>query len=148
MQCAGPDNIGIWQYYGNGLSKAGESCGLDTEPAEGKQPDVGEAVPADDGGSSPPSESTSVSPPASESEASTTESEAQAEPSDTGSDDVAPTESGAEVEPTVSDDEAEASPTDGESHLPVLSNSKERRLTFCQRRGGHKHGRYGRPRVR
>ena len=52
LQCAGPDNVNIWQYYGNSLSAAGEACGFDTEPLDGEQDDVGPATPADsdDGG--------------------------------------------------------------------------------------------------
>ena len=52
LQCAGPDNDDIWQYYGRSLSKVGETCGLVTEPLSGEQEDVGPAVAAGAAGSS------------------------------------------------------------------------------------------------
>ncbi|KAI1143543.1 hypothetical protein F5Y05DRAFT_408988 [Hypoxylon sp. FL0543] len=54
LQCAGPDNQDIWQYYGGTLTKDATSCGLSTTPLSGKQPDVGPAVPASGGSSSTP----------------------------------------------------------------------------------------------
>ena len=52
IQCAGPDNVGIWQYYGDTLSDVGEKCDLATEPEDGKKDDVGPAIPAETAGSS------------------------------------------------------------------------------------------------
>lgn len=52
LQCAGPDNVVIWQYYGDTLSAAGEKCDLDTKPADGKQNDVAPAISAEAGASS------------------------------------------------------------------------------------------------
>ncbi|KAF2179498.1 hypothetical protein K469DRAFT_674040 [Zopfia rhizophila CBS 207.26] len=40
IQCAGPDNVNIWRYYGGTLGAAGSECGLSTTPLSGKQPDV------------------------------------------------------------------------------------------------------------
>ncbi|KAL1880058.1 hypothetical protein Daus18300_001421 [Diaporthe australafricana] len=44
LQCAGPDNEDIWQYYGDSIETAAASCGLDTEPLSGEQDAVGTAV--------------------------------------------------------------------------------------------------------
>lgn len=44
LQCSGPDNYDIWKMYGRTLGTVGASCGLSTEPAAGKQEDVGPAV--------------------------------------------------------------------------------------------------------
>ncbi|KAL1595649.1 hypothetical protein SLS60_009338 [Paraconiothyrium brasiliense] len=54
LQCAGPDNVDIWKYYGGSLSTAAGKCdGLDTEPKSGKQDDVGDAKhPGDSTGAS------------------------------------------------------------------------------------------------
>ncbi|KAH7132272.1 hypothetical protein B0J11DRAFT_221983 [Dendryphion nanum] len=49
IQCSGPDNYNIWRYYGFTLTPAGTSCGLETTPKSGKQPDVPPA-----GSSGPP----------------------------------------------------------------------------------------------
>ncbi|KAI1107859.1 hypothetical protein F4804DRAFT_328887 [Jackrogersella minutella] len=57
IQCSGPDNQDIWQYYGTSLSKDASACGLSTTPLSGPQPDVGAAIPA--GSSSSGGESTS-----------------------------------------------------------------------------------------
>ncbi|KAI0898441.1 hypothetical protein F4806DRAFT_458399 [Annulohypoxylon nitens] len=46
LQCSGPDNQDIWQYYGTTLTKDASPCGLSTTPLSGTQPDVGEAIPA------------------------------------------------------------------------------------------------------
>ncbi|KAI1083135.1 hypothetical protein F5B20DRAFT_528709 [Whalleya microplaca] len=46
LQCSGPDNEDIWQYYGNTLTKSAQPCGLSTTPLTGDQPDVGAAVAA------------------------------------------------------------------------------------------------------
>lgn len=35
LQCAGPNNVNIWRYYGATLSTAGAKCGLPTEPSSG-----------------------------------------------------------------------------------------------------------------
>ncbi|KAL5391430.1 hypothetical protein DPSP01_001298 [Paraphaeosphaeria sporulosa] len=44
LQCAGPDNVDIWKYYGGSLTTAAGKCsGLETEPRSGKQEDVGDA---------------------------------------------------------------------------------------------------------
>jgi hypothetical protein len=39
LQCAGPDDVNIWRYYGGTLGKAGAACGLDTQPRAGPQSD-------------------------------------------------------------------------------------------------------------
>ncbi|KAI0842196.1 hypothetical protein F5Y06DRAFT_259228 [Hypoxylon sp. FL0890] len=52
LQCAGPDNQDIWQYYGTTLTKDATPCGLSTTPLSGKQPDVGPVVSAGSGSSS------------------------------------------------------------------------------------------------
>ncbi|TLD34023.1 hypothetical protein PspLS_01103 [Pyricularia sp. CBS 133598] len=46
LQCSGPDNHGIWSFYGNSVGSFGRACGLSTTPLSGKQPDVPEAIPA------------------------------------------------------------------------------------------------------
>ncbi|KAI1448091.1 hypothetical protein F5Y02DRAFT_334354 [Annulohypoxylon stygium] len=46
LQCSGPDNQDIWQYYGTTLTKDASPCGLSTTPLSGTQPDVGAAIPA------------------------------------------------------------------------------------------------------
>ncbi|KAI2471196.1 hypothetical protein F4781DRAFT_127896 [Annulohypoxylon bovei var. microspora] len=46
LQCSGPDNQDIWQYYGTTLTKDASACGLSTTPLSGTQPDVGAATPA------------------------------------------------------------------------------------------------------
>ncbi|KAI0851535.1 hypothetical protein F5Y00DRAFT_12179 [Daldinia vernicosa] len=103
LQCAGPDNEDIWQYYGNALTKSASSCGLSTSPLSGEQPDVGPAVPA--GSSSATSASESASPTASatatsKSEASETEAPTLTEvPTETptGAPTETPTEAPTEV---------------------------------------------------
>ncbi|KAJ4300941.1 hypothetical protein N0V90_003030 [Kalmusia sp. IMI 367209] len=82
LQCAGPDNVDIWKYYGGTLTSNAGKCGLDTEPLSGKQADVGEAKhPGDSAGTSSAASSSSVptstadavsEPPASSAEASST----------------------------------------------------------------------------
>ncbi|KAF2793768.1 hypothetical protein K505DRAFT_325252 [Melanomma pulvis-pyrius CBS 109.77] len=62
LQCAGPDNDNIWQYYGRSLSTVGEKCGLSTTPLSGEQPDVGPAVAAGAASSSAPVSSTTPAP--------------------------------------------------------------------------------------
>ncbi|MBE3042206.1 hypothetical protein IMZ48_06425 [Candidatus Bathyarchaeota archaeon] len=52
IQCAGPENVGIWQYYGDTLSDVGQKCDLATKPEDGMKDDVGPAIPAQTGGSS------------------------------------------------------------------------------------------------
>ncbi|KKY32897.1 putative dynactin arp1 p25 subunit [Diaporthe ampelina] len=44
LQCAGPDNEDIWQWYGDSLEAAAASCDLDTEPLSGQQESVGAAA--------------------------------------------------------------------------------------------------------
>ncbi|ORY55476.1 uncharacterized protein BCR38DRAFT_124869 [Pseudomassariella vexata] len=44
LQCSGPDNENIWQYYGTTLKTAAASCGLSTTPLSGEQDAVGEAI--------------------------------------------------------------------------------------------------------
>ncbi|CAO2649196.1 Nn.00g101450.m01.CDS01 [Neocucurbitaria sp. VM-36] len=44
LTCSGPDNFNIWRYYGGSLSTIGTTCGLETEPKSGKQPDPSEVV--------------------------------------------------------------------------------------------------------
>ncbi|KAH7348229.1 hypothetical protein BKA66DRAFT_447332 [Pyrenochaeta sp. MPI-SDFR-AT-0127] len=58
LQCAGPDNFNIWRMYGNTLSAAGATCGLETQPKSGKQPDVGPAVHVGGSSSAAPAAST------------------------------------------------------------------------------------------
>ncbi|KAI0382022.1 hypothetical protein F5Y04DRAFT_56133 [Hypomontagnella monticulosa] len=88
LQCAGPDNVNIWQYYGNTLSRTASTCGLSTTPLSGKQPDVGPAIPA---GSGSASSSSSSAPPSSSSttegttQTSVTEPTSAPEPTNTDS---------------------------------------------------------------
>ena len=35
LSCAGPDNYDIWQYYGDSVTKAADTCDLDATPAGG-----------------------------------------------------------------------------------------------------------------
>ncbi|KAF2441072.1 hypothetical protein P171DRAFT_475517 [Karstenula rhodostoma CBS 690.94] len=78
LQCAGPDNVDIWKYYGRSLATAaGECSGLDTEPKSGKQEDVGDAK--HPGGSSDASSAVSSSAPTSTAEAVTEPSSSAAE---------------------------------------------------------------------
>ncbi|SPO06367.1 uncharacterized protein DNG_09056 [Cephalotrichum gorgonifer] len=137
LQCAGPDNVGIWQYYGNSVGAAGKGCGLDSEPLTGKQPDVGPSTPIGSGGSSPtpPSteapepeptddEPTSEPPASSEGEATETSAEtpsATDDATETGATTAAPTptESGS------ADDDDDETPTaggDDESAAPTPSS--------------------------
>ncbi|KAH8801714.1 hypothetical protein F5884DRAFT_525269 [Xylogone sp. PMI_703] len=46
LQCAGPDNQDIWQFYGPSLTPTASGCGLSTTPLSGKQADVPPALPA------------------------------------------------------------------------------------------------------
>ncbi|KAI2640629.1 hypothetical protein GGS26DRAFT_539094 [Hypomontagnella submonticulosa] len=78
LQCAGPDNQDIWQYYGTTLTKDATPCGLSTTPLSGKQPDVGPAVPA--GGSGSGSGSSSSAPPSSSSPSASATSTSGTEP--------------------------------------------------------------------
>jgi len=66
LQCAGPDNDDIWQYYGRSLSKVGETCGLATEPLSGEQEDVGPAIAAGAASSSASLTTSATSAPSSE----------------------------------------------------------------------------------
>lgn len=38
LQCAGPDEFDIWQYYGRSLSPVGKACGLPSEPGAAPEP--------------------------------------------------------------------------------------------------------------
>ncbi|KAI1470179.1 uncharacterized protein F4812DRAFT_316703 [Daldinia caldariorum] len=105
LQCAGPDNQDIWQYYGNSLTKTASSCGLSTSPLSGQQPDVGPAVPAGSSGTASASESPS-------STASVTKTSTPVS-TDTESPTKTPTEAPTEV-PTVTESSQEA-PTVGPS---------------------------------
>ncbi|KAK8091861.1 hypothetical protein PG997_002222 [Apiospora hydei] len=51
LSCAGPDNYGIWMYYGGALAKAASSCGLSTTAGTEKTTDVPQAIPAAKGSS-------------------------------------------------------------------------------------------------
>ncbi|KAK7937410.1 uncharacterized protein PG986_014278 [Apiospora aurea] len=51
LSCAGPDNYGIWMYYGGALAKAASSCGLSATPGTEKTTDVPQAIPAAKGSS-------------------------------------------------------------------------------------------------
>ncbi|KAI1208704.1 uncharacterized protein F4807DRAFT_130399 [Annulohypoxylon truncatum] len=75
LQCSGPDNQDIWQYYGTTLTKDASACGLSTTPLSGSQPDVGAAIPA--GGST--SSATSTATEASSTETPTATSSATSE---------------------------------------------------------------------
>lgn len=46
LQCSGPDNEDIWQYYGSELNTTAAACGFSTTPESGTQADVGAAVTA------------------------------------------------------------------------------------------------------
>ncbi|OTA88147.1 hypothetical protein M434DRAFT_15098 [Hypoxylon sp. CO27-5] len=87
LQCAGPDNQDIWQYYGNSLTRTATPCGLSTTPLSGKQPDVGPAIPATSSSSSstpqstPSATSSPTEAPSSETSATVTETSAVSEPS-------------------------------------------------------------------
>ena len=110
LQCSGPDNVDIWRFYGNSLSRAGESCGLPTTPLSGEQPDVGPAIPA--GGSSDDEEETSsTEAPAEPTPTSTADEEEQPAPTTTqdGGEQPAPTTTG-ESAPSETEG-GEASPT-------------------------------------
>ncbi|KAK7990701.1 hypothetical protein PG990_014981 [Apiospora arundinis] len=61
LSCAGPDNYGIWMYYGGALSKAASSCGLATTPGTEKTTDVPQAMPAAKGSNSAPPPATTTS---------------------------------------------------------------------------------------
>ncbi|EPE32752.1 hypothetical protein GLAREA_07886 [Glarea lozoyensis ATCC 20868] len=61
LQCAGPDNVNIWTFYGNSLTRAATSCGgLSTSPLSGPQEDVSVAIPAAGGSVTPSSSSASA----------------------------------------------------------------------------------------
>ncbi|CAG8959210.1 hypothetical protein HYFRA_00012568 [Hymenoscyphus fraxineus] len=50
LACAGPDNVNIWNMYGNTLTRAATTCGdLSTTPLSGTQPDIPDAIPATGG---------------------------------------------------------------------------------------------------
>ncbi|KAI1407863.1 hypothetical protein F5Y13DRAFT_205664 [Hypoxylon sp. FL1857] len=89
LQCAGPDNQDIWQYYGATLTRDATPCGLSTTPLSGKQPDVGPAIPASSGSSSATQSTASATssatePPSSESSATATETSTAGESSSEG----------------------------------------------------------------
>jgi hypothetical protein len=46
LQCSGPDNEDIWQYYGPYLTAGAVECGSSTVPLSGTQADVATALPA------------------------------------------------------------------------------------------------------
>ncbi|KAI2629631.1 hypothetical protein GGR54DRAFT_649991 [Hypoxylon sp. NC1633] len=73
LQCAGPDNQDIWQYYGGTLTTDASKCGLSTTPLSGKQPDVGPALAASTSGTSVAQSATSSSTAEPTSEATTTD---------------------------------------------------------------------------
>ncbi|KAK8015947.1 hypothetical protein PG991_008835 [Apiospora marii] len=60
LACAGPDNYGIWMYYGGALSKAASSCNLPTTPGTDKSTDVPVAIPAVKGSSTADSPTTTT----------------------------------------------------------------------------------------
>ncbi|KAL2108548.1 hypothetical protein VUR80DRAFT_3711 [Thermomyces stellatus] len=127
LQCAGLDNVDIWQYYGNSLSAAGESCGFDTQPLSGEQDDVGPAIPADsdDGGHNDDSgdddDSANGERPSSD-DGSLTGSGNPDSPSATSPPDAEPTDDG---ESTGNDDGESSSETDDESEAPTSGNNEE-----------------------
>ncbi|KAJ4344671.1 uncharacterized protein N0V89_012415 [Didymosphaeria variabile] len=97
LQCAGPDNVDIWKYYGGSLTTAAGKCsGLDTEPKSGKQDDVGDAK--------HPGDSTGASSAASSSTPTST-AEAVSEPASSAAEAVtdAPSSSAAEATATASE---------------------------------------------
>ncbi|KAI1383312.1 uncharacterized protein F4822DRAFT_420132 [Hypoxylon trugodes] len=73
LQCAGPDNQDIWQYYGTTLTKDASPCGLSTTPLSGKQPDAGAAIPAKTSSGSSSSSQATPTASSSKTEASPTE---------------------------------------------------------------------------
>lgn len=46
LQCSGPDNEDIWQYYGSELNATAAACGFSTTPLSGTQDDVDAAITA------------------------------------------------------------------------------------------------------
>ncbi|KAF4302739.1 putative dynactin arp1 p25 subunit protein [Botryosphaeria dothidea] len=81
LQCAGSDNVNIWQYYGDSLTKVASSCGYSTTPASGTQAAVSAAITASSAAStaaSTPAAATPVTTPASNSTVSGTSSSTSA----------------------------------------------------------------------
>ncbi|CAN8098349.1 unnamed protein product [Discula destructiva] len=46
LQCSGPDNADIWQWYGPDLTDYASACGLSTSPLNGTQANVTAAIAA------------------------------------------------------------------------------------------------------
>ncbi|KAJ4406057.1 hypothetical protein N0V82_010203 [Gnomoniopsis sp. IMI 355080] len=46
LQCSGPDNEDIWQYYGGELNDTAAACGFSTSPLSGTQDSVDAAITA------------------------------------------------------------------------------------------------------
>ncbi|KAK8109000.1 dynactin arp1 p25 subunit [Apiospora sp. TS-2023a] len=82
LSCAGPDNYGIWMYYGAALSKTASSCNLPTTPGTDMNPDVPLAIPA----AQDPSAATSPTTTAPKGATATTDARVSTTPSSTTSD--------------------------------------------------------------
>ncbi|KAI1382295.1 hypothetical protein F4677DRAFT_440095 [Hypoxylon crocopeplum] len=115
LQCAGPDNQDIWQYYGTTLTRDATPCGLSTSPLSGTQPDVGPAVPASTAATTVAQSTSSTAAPTSE--ASSTETTTTTEASTTS--EVSTEEPGT----TSSTAEVTASATASETSTPAASES-------------------------
>ncbi|KAI8960126.1 hypothetical protein F5Y11DRAFT_279650 [Daldinia sp. FL1419] len=130
LQCAGPDNQDIWQYYGSTLTKDASACdGLSTSPLSGKQPDVGPAVPASS------SSSTSASEPHSSPTASPTESKPESSETEAPTPTETPTEAPTEA-PTVTETSKEA-PTVGSSTQEVTPTESATASSASESNSGH-----------
>ncbi|KAI1454372.1 hypothetical protein F4805DRAFT_324456 [Annulohypoxylon moriforme] len=118
LQCSGPDNQDIWQYYGTTLTKDASPCGLSTTPLSGTQPDVGAAIPA--GSSTSSSTSAASSAASSTTEATEASSTATASATETA---TATATSSATSEVSATSATATASATSGETSAQGATES-------------------------